>query len=312
MRHVPHHDTAETAELLRVADNCFQLRAVCVSAARSRSSGNAQEEFHVLIWARVLGPIVPDVKIERILGGRARLKIGDTAPIVIKLNHDKVESNGIQSWAIGSVGKHTLRRRSQVKLLTTRGIHKTPQLGTESGQVISGGLEVEVEPIDDSRAKRTVDALARRYGSKHVPDQLGSILRLTDAGPSSLGISSASEGQDYRFTVGELALLYIGLQLRTTENVMIIWKRSAVVSSIGKIGDWRADAIHESKWDDINIGVGTIIAEALLGERAGTLIERVLAYSSVRGLAVPIGVAKFGVKEEAHPSRRQCSCQMLA
>ena len=194
LRNIPRHDTAEAAVRLGPLDGGLELGTVGIAAAATRGTGDAEHQLDVLVGARRLGPVVPDVKVEGILGRGALDKVGHSAPVVVELDHEEVECNAIHGRLVGGVGEDALRSGRQVELLAAGAVHEAAELLAESGQVVGGGLEVEVEAVHHGRAKGAVDVLA--HGAEHVPDHLRGVLRVACAAPAALSISRAAERQD--------------------------------------------------------------------------------------------------------------------
>lgn len=210
LRHIPDHGTGKAGKLLRELDSGLELGTVSVTTASAGSSGNTEEELDVLVGAGVLRPVVPDVKVEGVLGGSTFLEVGDTAPVVVELNQHEVERHGVHDGADGSVGEHTLRGGSQVELLAASAVDEAAELLAESNQVVGGSLEIEVETVNNGVSERSVNLLAGGYGAEHIPDGLGSSFSRGDAAPSTLSVGSTTKRDQDGLAVCRLASLDIG------------------------------------------------------------------------------------------------------
>lgn len=134
LRHVPHHDTAEAGELLGVGNGGFEFISVSVTTTSSGVGWDAEESFDVGVLA-ALSPLIPDIKVECVLSIRTWLEVGDTAPVVIKLDHNKVKGNGVKGRPNSSIREDALRSSGKIELLTTSTIHQAPELGPENRKI---------------------------------------------------------------------------------------------------------------------------------------------------------------------------------
>lgn len=175
LRHVPHHHTTKAGELLAIVDGGLELRAFSVTTTSTGAGRDTEVKLDIAVLA-VARPVVPDVHVEGVLAGGAGNKVGNTAPVVVELNHDKVKGNLVECRAKCCIWVHALRSRREVELLTASAVHEAAELVAKGGQVVCCGFKVKVEAIHHSSAKGAVNT--RPDGTKHVPNQLGGALCL--------------------------------------------------------------------------------------------------------------------------------------
>lgn len=192
LRHIPEHGTAEAAKLLGPVEGSLELGAVGVATTSARSGRNTKQELDVGVLA-ALGPLVPDIEVEGVLGALALLEVVDATPVVVELDLDEVEGDGVESGAVGGIGVDALGSSRQQELLAASVVHQAAELGAKGGKVVDSGLEVKVETVDNSRAEGSVDLLSRRNRAEHVPDKLGSVLGVSGARPAALRVGGTTK-----------------------------------------------------------------------------------------------------------------------
>ncbi|PNY23484.1 Uncharacterized protein TCAP_06544 [Tolypocladium capitatum] len=276
---VPHHDAAEAAEIPGELDGSPQLRAVGVAATGADVGRDSEQVLDVGVQTG-LGPSVPDVKVEGVLGAAADVEVGHAAKVVVVLDHDEVEGHGVEGSANNSIRERALRRCRQIELLAAGGVHEAAELVSEGGQVVGQGLKVEVEAVDNGVSEGTVDVLAGLDGAEHGPDHLGRTLGGGDRGPAALSVGGPSNRQQDGLVILGLAGVDVvseqaslsatagftkkeqgrgksaprggnALDLWAPEDVEVVGERGAVVASIGKVGYGRGDAVHKGNGDDL-------------------------------------------------------------
>ena len=254
LRHIPHHHSAEGGEVLAVGDGGLQVGTGGVTASSTAIGGDTEEQFYVGVLGSGLGPVVPDIHVEGILGRSAGLEVVDTTPVVVELDQEEVERDSAsQSRTIAGIRVNALGSSGEIHL-GSRSIHQGAKLGTKGSNVAHGAFEVEIKTIDNSVAEGSVNARAS-FGTKHVEHVGRSSFGIGSAAPSSLSVGGTSERQQDGLAVLGLAFFDVSLKLRAVKNVSVIRERGAVVSGVSKVDDGRSNAVHEGNWDDINLAV---------------------------------------------------------
>jgi hypothetical protein len=98
------------------------LRAGNVTGTSSSCGWDTEEDANILVLADRLGPVIPDIKVEGILGCRARSKVGNATPVVVELNHDEIKGKiATEHGVVCSIWEYTLRCSRKVESLATTG-----------------------------------------------------------------------------------------------------------------------------------------------------------------------------------------------
>ena len=274
--HIPHHDTGEAGEVLGVLESSAELVSGDVTGTSGTSAGgDAEQELDVLVGGGVLGPVVPDVEVEGVLGGSSGGVVGGLAPVVVELDHDKVESDRVEGGVVSRVREDALRSSSEVVLLVTTGVggvHQGAELLGEGVNVVDGVLEVKVETVDDSSAEGTSVNVATSDRSEPFPDVVGLGLSIIGRGEATSSVSGTTNGEGDGLA-SLLASNDVLLDLGALEEAAI--QLSAGVAGAGEVDiGGRADTVHEGNGDDVNVCVLAVGGETVLRV---ILASRVLA-----------------------------------
>lgn len=275
---IPDHDTAEAGEALGVLDNGSKAGGgLEAGAGRSRAARSTDVDLHIRVLGDVLGPVVPGLEVEVRLRGGAGSERLQTAVVVVELHPDGVKGNGaVEHGVVRSIGVGALRRGSQVVLLGRVLVHQRAELVAKGRHVGHRGLEVEIEAINHSVAKRTVDRRVGSHGSKGLPDHVragnGGFL----TGETTFAVGGASDGEEDSLSQRLARLdvlsdfptlvnndhspLQCRLQICYSRDLWAVVKLSArevraVVAGVRKVDHWSTtraiDLVQEGEWEDL-------------------------------------------------------------
>lgn len=148
-----------------------------VSATGSRRAGwNAQKHLDVLVRRSLASPLVPCVEVEVVLLAGAGVVRLHAAVVVVELDENGVEADGIEEGLVCGVGVRALWRGCKVALLAVGSVvDEAAELSNEGHHVLDGGLEVKVKAVDGRRIERSQRAAAGVVRPENIPNLVGSI-----------------------------------------------------------------------------------------------------------------------------------------
>lgn len=194
LANIPHHHSSKTVKLLRILDNGLEVVHRHEPVGRRVFAGrNTEQDLDVLVLRSILGPLVPCLEVERVLGVRALLKRCQATRVVVELHKHGVHGDGarsVQEVFVGGIGVWALRRRGKEVLLVLFVVHQLAKALRKSIHVAVGGFKVQVKPVNGHTAKRTVNLGRRLVGPTVVARAL--TIRALQASISlgtSLGVS---------------------------------------------------------------------------------------------------------------------------
>lgn len=173
-----------------------------------------------------------------------------------------------------------MRSSREVKRLRGVGVQQLPQLGRERFHVVFDRvLDVEVESVDNSRAKGPRRAAVALRRTEHGPNFPGGRRRGRRRAEAALSVRRPEQGHHDGLFVSLLALDDVGLNLGAAEQAGCLREGGTVVAHIGQVQAGIGDADQEGNVDDVDVGgVLTVVGQPALANIAG-----ILAYIMRRG-----------------------------
>ena len=91
LTHIPDHHARKARETFRVRNDSCKSRASFISSSSARISRYAEHDFDIWVQRNSLGPVVPSVEVEIILGARSYSERVDSAVIIVELHPHNIE-----------------------------------------------------------------------------------------------------------------------------------------------------------------------------------------------------------------------------